>query len=75
VPAQDSWDPALVRKIDEETRFSIWTGLAAHKPLGNVNRARNATYRHSADFRVRVNGCPYHEPTGVEAWARVSLNQ
>lgn len=67
VPAQDSWDPAQVRQIDEETRFSIWTGLAAHRPLGNVNRARDETYRHSADFRARVNGCPYHEPTSANA--------
>lgn len=62
VAAQDSWDPAQVRRIDEETRFSIWTGLDAHRPLGNINRARNAPYRHSADFRARVNACPYHEP-------------
>ena len=61
VAAQDSWDGARVREIDEQTRFSIWTGLAAHRPLGNINRARNETYRHSADFRARVNGCPYHE--------------
>ncbi len=67
VPAQDSWDAGQVREIDEETRFSIWTGLAAHRPLGNINRARNETYRHSADFRARVNGCPYHEPSGVDA--------
>jgi len=67
VPAQDSWDTAQVREIDQETRFSIWTGLAAHQPLGNINRARNETYRHSADYRVRVNGCPYHEPTDASA--------
>ncbi|MDN4634078.1 catalase family protein [Sphingomonas sp. PsM26] len=67
VPAQDSWNPAQVREIDEETRFSIWTGLAAHQPLGNINRARNETYRHSADFRARVNGCPYHEPSAAQA--------
>ncbi len=30
VPAQDSWDASQLREIDEETRFSIWTGLAAH---------------------------------------------
>jgi hypothetical protein len=47
--------------------FSIWTGLGAHRPLGNINRARNETYRHSADFRARVNGCPYHEPAGGRA--------
>jgi hypothetical protein len=64
--AQDSWSDAHVRRINEETRFSIWTGLAAHRPLGNINRARNAAYRHSADFRARFNGCPYHEPTGAE---------
>ncbi|WP_198665800.1 MULTISPECIES: catalase family protein [unclassified Sphingomonas] len=59
---QDSWDPARVEEVDERLRFSVWTGLAAHRPLGNINRARRAAYRHSADFRARFNGCPYHEP-------------
>lgn len=62
VAAQDSWDAARVQRINEQTRFSIWTGIAAHRPLGDVNRSRRDTYRHSADFRARVNGCPYHEP-------------
>lgn len=61
--AQDSWSDAHVQQINEETRFSVWTGIAAHQPLGNINRARRDTYRHSADFRARVNGCPYHEPS------------
>ena len=64
---QDSWDTARVQRINEQTRFSIWTGIAAHQPLGNVNRVRRDTYRHSADFRARVNGCPYHEPAGAES--------
>jgi len=59
---QDSWDAARVQAVDEEMRFSIWTGLAAHRPLGNINRARNAPYKHSAEFRQRFNGCPIHEP-------------
>jgi hypothetical protein len=25
-PAQDSWDPKLVKTVDEETRFSVWDG-------------------------------------------------
>lgn len=62
VAPQDSWDPAKVQAVDEETRFSIWTGLAAHQPLGNVNRARRDTYRHSAEFRQAFNRCPIHEP-------------
>ncbi|MES2498069.1 MAG: catalase family protein [Pseudomonadota bacterium] len=66
-PAQDSWDPALIEAVNEEMRFSVWTGLAAHQPLGNINRARRDTYRHSADFRARVNGCPYGEPAPTDA--------
>ncbi len=61
-PAQDSWDAGLVRKVDEQTRFAVWTGLAAHQPLGNINRARKEAYRHSADYRAEFNKCPIHEP-------------
>jgi len=59
---QDSWAAEQVRKVDREMRFSIWTGLEAHRPLGNINRARNATYKHSASFRAGFNRCPIHEP-------------
>lgn len=59
---QDSWDEARVQAVNEEMRFSVWTGIADHRPLGNINRARREPYRHSADFRARFNGCPYHEP-------------
>ena len=62
VDAQDSWDAADVQRVDVAMRFSVWTGLVAHQPLGNVNRARKATYEHSAEFRARTNGCPIHEP-------------
>lgn len=64
VNPQDSWDAARVQAVDEEMRFSVWTGLAAHRPLGNINRARNAPYKHSAKFREHFNGCPIHEPGG-----------
>ncbi|WP_152047637.1 catalase family protein [Aureimonas psammosilenae] len=67
VRPQDSWDAARVEKVNEEMRFSIWTGIDAHRPLGNINRARREPYRHSADFRAKFNGCPYHEPTGPGA--------
>jgi catalase len=67
VPRQDSWDAAAVQQVNEEMRFSVWTGLAAHQPLGDVNRARRDTYRHSADFRAAANRCPIHEPASVDA--------
>ncbi|MCQ8781006.1 catalase family protein [Mangrovibrevibacter kandeliae] len=63
VEPQDSWDAERVKAVDEAMRFSVWTGLAAHQPLGNINRARRAPYQHSAGFRQRFNGCPIHEPT------------
>lgn len=62
VPRQDSWDTARVQAVDEKMHFMIWTGLVAHRPLGNINRARRETYIHSAQFRARFNGCPMHEP-------------
>ncbi|KQT41970.1 catalase [Aureimonas sp. Leaf454] len=62
VDPQDSWDAARVQAVDDGMRFSVWTGLAAHRPLGNINRARKDTYRHSADVRAGFNRCPIHEP-------------
>ena len=64
VKRQDSWEPDLVAVVDETMRFGVWTGLEAHRPLGNINRARRAPYHHSASFRARFNGCPIHEPSG-----------
>jgi hypothetical protein len=43
-------------------RFSVWTGLEAHRPPGAVNRVRRSAYDMSAEFRGRVNGCPMREP-------------
>lgn len=59
---QDSWSDEKVQAVDEGMRFSVWTGIDAHRPLGNINRARKSAYRHSSDFRQRFNGCPIHEP-------------
>ena len=63
VPRQDSWDAARVQAVDEKMHFSVWTGLAAHQPLGNINRARQDTYKHSVAFRTQFNRCPVHEPS------------
>lgn len=65
LPNQDSWAEDRVTKVNDEMRFSPWTGLAAHLPLGNINRARKPAYEYSAQFRERFNGCPIHEPGGT----------
>ncbi|WP_286165040.1 catalase family protein [Arthrobacter sp. TPD3018] len=62
VPPQIGWDDDASEATDEALSYSIWHGIAAHRPLGNVNRARRDTYRFSADYRRSFNGCPMHEP-------------
>ncbi len=62
VKPQDSWSAEGIAAVDEGLSFSPWHGLAAHRPLGSVMRARNTTYTRSAAFRSEKNGCPIHEP-------------
>lgn len=62
---QRGWSEARSEVVDETLRFSVWTGLAAHRPLGAVNRARKPTYDLSAEFRQTFNRCPIHEPQSV----------
>lgn len=59
IEPQDSWSAEKVQRIDEAMHFSPWNALVAHQPLGGINRARRRAYKHSSDFRVRVNGCPF----------------
>jgi hypothetical protein len=42
--------------------FSPWHGLAAHRPLGSINRVRKPAYEMSSGFRAAHGGCPMHEP-------------
>ncbi len=62
VPAQSAWSPARSGVVDDQLSFSPWHGLAAHRPLGAINRARRSAYEMSARFRGDFNGCPMHEP-------------
>ncbi|MFH6782674.1 MULTISPECIES: catalase family protein [Methylobacterium] len=64
VAPQESWSDEKVRSLDDGLAFSPWHGIAAHRPLGSVMRARRAVYPRSAGFRAEHNGCPIHEPTG-----------
>ena len=62
VPPQVAWQDGVSQKTEDELFFSPWHGVAAHQPLGGVNRARNDPYKLSADYRGRINGCPMREP-------------
>ncbi|MFC3169053.1 catalase family protein [Paracoccus fontiphilus] len=64
--AQPGWSEDAAGLVDEHMRFSVWTGIQAHRPLGAINRARREPYRMSAAFRAGFNGCPIHEPAAAE---------
>jgi catalase len=51
VPVQNAWSPTNIATVDEGMSFNPWNGLAAHRPLGSINRARKPTYATSVSFR------------------------
>lgn len=63
VEPQPAWQEPESEAEEDRLSFSPWHGLAAHQPLGGVNRARRNSYKFSADYRARFNGCPIHEPS------------
>ncbi len=65
VPLQMSWISGESDMFDRELAFNAWNGLAGHRPLGGINRARKNAYRLSADYRAAFNGCPVRQPSRV----------
>lgn len=61
-PPQEAWSDAKVRQLNEGLAFSPWHGLAAHRPLGSIMRARKAAYEMSSRFRAERNGVSVNEP-------------
>jgi hypothetical protein len=57
IPKQDV-DQADSTGRCESTAFNPWHALAAHRPLGNMNRARREIYDAMAAFRDRRAGAP-----------------
>lgn len=62
IPPQQAWDEAHSPKLEDEIAFSPWHALAAHRPLGALNRARKVVMAASREFRAGFNKCPIHEP-------------
>ena len=48
--------------------FNPWHTLAAHRPLGNQNRARRRLYQTLSTLRQAMNETPHREPTGDEVF-------
>ena len=63
---QDAYSPERRVFCDEVLHFNPWHALAAHRPLGNIMRARRKTYALSNQYRHRMNGHEYVEPKGID---------
>jgi hypothetical protein len=50
------------RIVDDGMQFSPWHGLAAHRPLGGIMRARKKVYEAAKRFRSEKNGRLIEEP-------------
>jgi len=61
VPPQTGWAADSAAREDA-LAFSPWHALAAHRPLGAINRARRVVMAASRHFRASFNRCPIHEP-------------
>jgi catalase len=66
---QVAWTHGSSEETEDALSFSPWHGLAAHQPLGGVNRARKDPYEFSAEYRGKFNHCPIHEPAGLKELA------
>jgi hypothetical protein len=66
VPAQQAWSEERSRVIDEGYSFSPWHGLAAHRPLGSINRLRKQAYEEASRFRRERSGMLSHEPVSFD---------
>ena len=64
-PVQNPDTPDRRRFGDDVLSFNSWRGLAAHRPLGSINRLKKLVYDASSDFRHRVNDVPRMEPDNV----------
>ncbi len=60
---QRAWTHERSTVVDDGMAFSPWHGLAAHRPLGSVMRARKPAYEMSKRFRAEHNGKPVEEPS------------
>ncbi len=65
LPRQDAFDPGA-DNAEDNLSFSPTHSLAAHRPLGAINRARLVVYTALATLRRQENRSTQAEPTTIE---------
>jgi hypothetical protein len=66
VDPQQAWSEARSTAVDDGLAFSPWHGLAAHRPLGSIMRARKPAYAMSSQFRASHNQHSVEEPRTLD---------
>lgn len=62
IPSQQFGSPEQ-RAFCENLSFTPWHCVAAHRPLGGINRVRRTVYETISRLRHELNGVPQREPT------------
>ena len=65
VKPQVAWSKTRSSVVDDGMLFSPWHGLAAHRPLGGIMRARKEVYEMAKKFRAERNGRAIEEPQEI----------
>ncbi len=66
VPPQEAWSEARSAAVDDGLAFSPWHGLAAHRQIGSIMRARKEAYEMSRQFRALNNMREIEEPRTLD---------
>lgn len=64
---QETWPDSFREFVEDQLAFNPWTGLAAHRPLGSIMRARKPAYAAARAYRAETNDVVIEEPTSVPA--------
>jgi hypothetical protein len=66
VEPQTAWSEERSYVIDDGMSFNPWHGIAVHRPLGWVQRARKPLYEASVRTRSQSHGLAITEPDSVD---------
>ena len=58
---QATWSDDMRNLVEEHMSFNPWIGLAAHRPLGSIMRARRPAYAAAREFRAHANEVEINE--------------
>jgi len=65
LPPQETFSAARRTYAEDRMSWRIWNGLAAHRPLGSINRARRAVYAELSQWRHDENAVTMHDPRSL----------